>query len=721
MVLGIAAAVLLVVGGGAVAAMKFFGGDDTTTVTSNPMPTPVASNNADQSGAGQTSMSPDVTGNGATENTDSAPPPTPAGGGNVDQLLAQMEQPAATGGGADENAIAQLEEQIRTNPEITEVQLQKAKAWADSVRSSATDPKTVELIFLIDLLTEDTSLDSSSRSGPAATNGASAESAPAAVELSHWPAIVRSPGLLLMGWLQAGDASEQTLLRLLDDGNATTLVRARAALRLAVLYRESNPRAALGNCMRGLQLIEERLRAESIAAAEQGLLRRQDLQLRQVWSDLNATIAANIAAAEQRISAAAEAANTAAQQAGQASTAADQTAAAARNAALMAVTSYVEQCRQRLEQIKGSASDPSVTDSVAQGEQIANKLLEDLKAATDVIALAPDLQRLSQGVLALESRAASSQAAPVVTTKAELEQFAAAVDLPDLAELIGPGESQESLNPRYTQALDKAMQDLEWINQQLAAIGPDGTLSAEQAQAAQIRIREVLYNALLLEARRQVAQIASSSGGASGPLPAWLVSEQEMTAALGRLRTEFASLRGAAQSVSQLSASVARATADGAELSRRVDQMQAEVRQHGQEISAIANAPPRLSPDQMQSVVEQVLDELVVNQPPAPDVADSPEVNTALATGYYLSGLEAYQGASQQEALRQFTRAVYHDPQNPIYRYYLSLALRRSGRYPEAVAQAQAARKLQITHRRYNVNNALARVQGEERLWLERL
>lgn len=75
--------------------------------------------------------------------------------GNVDQLLAQVEQSAATGGSVDENTIAQLEQQIRTNPEITEDQMKKAREWADSVRSTATDPKTMELIFLIDLLTED--------------------------------------------------------------------------------------------------------------------------------------------------------------------------------------------------------------------------------------------------------------------------------------------------------------------------------------------------------------------------------------------------------------------------------------------------------------------------------------------------------------------------------------------------------------------------------------
>jgi hypothetical protein len=722
----IAVVALLVIGGGVVAGVAFFGSDDTPTP--QPSPSPVAENT--QNNPGQSNTQNVVTENAPSQNSESADTSEGAQDSEFESLLAKVEQPAANEA-IDAAAITKLEETIRTNPAITEDQLKQAKAWADSVRASATDPKTVELIFLIDLLTEDTAIDFA----PPATNGARSDAPlPAASHAERWVNAIRSPELLLAGWLQPGAqsepaVSEETLLRWLNDENATVLVRARAALRLAAIYRESDPRQALTYCLRGLQLVDDRLRASSLAAAEASLLRRQDLQLRQMWSELNSTIAAQIASAEQRISEAAASATQAAQQAGDATSKADQTAAAARNAALVAVTSYVQQCRQRLQEIKASSSDQSITDNVARGEEIANKLIEDLKTAADLSALSVDLERLSQGVLALESRVGSAEATPVVTSRAELERFAAAIDLPEIAELIGPGESQDSLNPRYKQALDKATEDLAWVNEQLAMLAPDKQLTPEQAQDAQIRIREILYNALLLEARKQVAQIAPSSG--VGPLPEWIVSEQEMTAALTKVRGEFSSLRDAVQSIGDLSAAVTRANAESAQLARRIDQVQSQAQAQQSrsqavadelrgKIAALENAPAQLSPEQMQNVVQQVLSELVI-KPGSGDVANSPEVNTALAAGYYLAGLDAYQSGLQQEALRQFTRAVYHDPNNPIYRYYLGLTLRRLGRYNEALAQAQAGRKLEVTHRRYNVHNALARVQGEERMWLERL
>lgn len=103
--------------------------------------------------------------------------------------------------------------------------------------------------------------------------------------------------------------------------------------------------------------------------------------------------------------------------------------------------------------------------------------------------------------------------------------------------------------------------------------------------------------------------------------------------------------------------------------------------------------------------------------------AESPTLaaNPTLALEHYFQGIDAYQNGAMDQALQQFERAAHHDSDNPVYRYYLGLTLRRLGRHIEANEQAYIGKQLHAAYPGYNVGAALEQVQRDDRLWLERL
>lgn len=83
---------------------------------------------------------------------------------------------------------------------------------------------------------------------------------------------------------------------------------------------------------------------------------------------------------------------------------------------------------------------------------------------------------------------------------------------------------------------------------------------------------------------------------------------------------------------------------------------------------------------------------------------------------YFLTSKE-----SEREALRQLTTACELAPTNPIYRYYLGLALLRSGDAEAGAVQVRNGAQLEFTNPYYGVAQQLERVQTTNRLWIDRI
>jgi hypothetical protein len=90
----------------------------------------------------------------------------------------------------------------------------------------------------------------------------------------------------------------------------------------------------------------------------------------------------------------------------------------------------------------------------------------------------------------------------------------------------------------------------------------------------------------------------------------------------------------------------------------------------------------------------------------------------------YAAGRDAFfssQDHASAQAVRWFGQAVERDPQNPVYRYYLGLTLYREGRYQEALEQVLSGIRLESPGQRRLSQDALQRVQGPLRVWLENI
>lgn len=114
---------------------------------------------------------------------------------------------------------------------------------------------------------------------------------------------------------------------------------------------------------------------------------------------------------------------------------------------------------------------------------------------------------------------------------------------------------------------------------------------------------------------------------------------------------------------------------------------------------------------------------------PAPEAqpvvpASRPMYDPNAASLAYSEGVRLYfstEDPSADLAVKFLNVAVAYDPDEPIYRHFLALALLRQGRTVEAAAQARAGgMRERGGYRRQQVAQSLERVQGPSRIWLEK-
>jgi tetratricopeptide (TPR) repeat protein len=210
-----------------------------------------------------------------------------------------------------------------------------------------------------------------------------------------------------------------------------------------------------------------------------------------------------------------------------------------------------------------------------------------------------------------------------------------------------------------------------------------------------------------------------------------------------RIRTDLTS---ATTSLRQQDERTGTLQEDLTQLGKRIDTHQAELlaatqrlaATTSQEIEAALSKPRALPSDQFEEmsteVVGRLLEQLAAYgyTPPVegdPEGAEgrprvgplAEETNPVLAKEMFGTGYSAFFSAGQMSrALEYFARAAGNDPRNPVYRYFLGLALYQSGRVDEALAQVKAARRLETPTAARQVRGALQRVQGPSRMWLER-
>lgn len=94
------------------------------------------------------------------------------------------------------------------------------------------------------------------------------------------------------------------------------------------------------------------------------------------------------------------------------------------------------------------------------------------------------------------------------------------------------------------------------------------------------------------------------------------------------------------------------------------------------------------------------------------------------AEKHFGEGLHEYRRGNHELAASDFTRAIQLDPLQPHYYYHLALARRQSGDVAAATAYAEKGARLEVhltDQAKREVSKSLERVQGAERIWLEKL
>jgi tetratricopeptide (TPR) repeat protein len=184
-----------------------------------------------------------------------------------------------------------------------------------------------------------------------------------------------------------------------------------------------------------------------------------------------------------------------------------------------------------------------------------------------------------------------------------------------------------------------------------------------------------------------------------------------------------------AQGVTELAARL------GQDRERTAEQLQTLRKRLQDEIQVALAKPRAMPPDQLQSLSQEMVGKLLAElagygytpptnaagATPAPRVeplAEQPD--PIMAKELYGVGREAFFAPGRlKEATEHFARAARLDPKNPVYRYYLGLALYQSGRVLEGTAQVQAGKKMEAQYGRSEVRGSLERIQGPTRAWLE--
>ena len=386
------------------------------------------------------------------------------------------------------------------------------------------------------------------------------------------------------------------------------------------------------------------------------------------------------------------------------------------------------------------------------------------------------LRQVASDVLRLEMWQMENTMGPSGLVSLEtLKQFLRSLVLPERLNDLKPAPSDEylSLWERISTLTD------ELVNR--ANDAQRGDVAPDEAPALYGQMQEVLVGLVRLEMnagrtkRLGVGPVQKvwDAPGYNLALPASLVTEQELEEVLASVRRDMQAAVARVERVSKLLASSiqrienrladqeeriastvsavreeesARARLDssiqslGAKLTdqeRRATANLTEVKQQFQNDLAAALSKPRaVPPDQLddvsEDVAQQVLDVLAGYgyTPPKRDRSGSdaaapqpPTDNAAAASELYGAGMGAFFSRDAEQlpvAVGYFSDAVAHNPQEPVYRYYLALSLYRQGRIDEATAQVRAGRAQETPVAKRRATSALARVQGQSRMWLEK-
>ena len=171
-----------------------------------------------------------------------------------------------------------------------------------------------------------------------------------------------------------------------------------------------------------------------------------------------------------------------------------------------------------------------------------------------------------------------------------------------------------------------------------------------------------------------------------------------------------------------------------AESKRRTDQVQQVQEKLEQQIQQAVQVPHPLPDDQLKGItantVAATIKQLAAwgySQPTLPpEPTDSTTVENRLqAKTQFEQGYHTFfsrRPDADQAAVRQFSEAVKSDGNDPLFRYYLGLALRCTGQHEAALEQVQIGARLEKRHGGTDrIVTRLDRIQFTVRKWLDRI
>jgi tetratricopeptide (TPR) repeat protein len=363
---------------------------------------------------------------------------------------------------------------------------------------------------------------------------------------------------------------------------------------------------------------------------------------------------------------------------------------------------------ERLEALKPPEQAPP---TIAEGQHERHqKLWDDLSSSCSTLR-----SRLDK--LKPDAAIPSEQAAE---TFEQMNRILSAVTQLESAQLVAGIKVPPPPPPPFDPAHQKAVQrvpdsDLAHVNRQLQALQDlfQQNLASFEADVKRVQANTEQNRAGVARSQAAVAQLDRRG-------------EERHQAALAVTRQAEQRL---AQGVTELGARL------GQDRERTAEQLQTLRKRLQDEIQVALAKPRAMPPDQLQALSQEVVGKLLGElagygyTPPtgaagataAPRVeplAEQPD--PIMAKELYGVGREAFFAPGRlKEATEHFARAARLDPKNPVYRYYLGLALYQSGRVLEGTAQVQAGKKMEAQYGRSEVRGSLERIQGPTRAWLE--
>jgi hypothetical protein len=421
---------------------------------------------------------------------------------------------------------------------------------------------------------------------------------------------------------------------------------------------------------------------------------------------------------------------------------------------------FLAQAQQQLDSLRQSFSQPATDDAalaaIGRAEAGIKQLLAQDKrqlSPQDSANLDDSLRGLIDGIVRLELRASARDVLPMPMSVETTRAFVSGLNLP--ARLITlrptqPGAEQLSLWNQLN----------EDVNQVLAKLAGVGPLSAVEATDLHARVHRILYGLLTLETRNQLAKVPQQVTGSSSPHGG--VTQADLTDAINRVRCELAAQTKLGKVLDSLASDVAQQLQQARDQSRLLEGTIVEAKQSNanelqslrqqirQEIDVALLQPRAMPSDQLSDLsddtVARILKILAAygyappdstsrgaepNNSQAGSATGSEQIDPALpapdpnlARALYAWGWAAFfsnESDGKQRAAEYFADAARYNPTNPVYRYYLGLALYRQGRLAEAAAQVQAGKQLELKSTSFHVDGSLERVQGADRAWLEKL